>query len=336
MNKSLVFANVGKDVSGCSTYEEVVEYANLDYKVELRDIVIKGSDVAIPNVKAICKTKPLELIATCKSKYTIINNEDAFKSFNNIAKVGKFKWLRAFGNSDYESYFIGRIDKVFNHTNEPITSNKNCIVFYVIMVNSYNTKTPQAVMITPVKESTILPLPKASHYISRHTSEVITEDRSKELYDSILGSISSLLDFYNWLIGYEIDEWLLYSKLISMHINDNVSTYVAGYNNYTFDKAKALANYKNLFELREPKIVKKFAIKELMLNKIQKLFNEVKASSTGDIFNMFDLYYTLCRDIDNSYTYPTEYARFDKELNNKEKIKLIESLYEKYLETIAK
>lgn len=332
MSRKLVFTSIGKDVGGCSTYEEVVEYSNLDYEVSIKDVVVEGTNIKVPNMKVICSKD--EVIASCKSKYKLILNTDAFKTLDNISNVGKFKWCRAFRTSDHDSYIIGKIDKLFNHTFEPITTCKNSITFYVILTNSYNTKTAQSISITPVKESTILPLHNIGRHNSRHTSKAVTTDNSLEIYNTIMDSIGDILDFYNRMITKSLTKLELYRLVSTVHLGDRVPNYIEAYNNNRLSDSIALNNYIDLFENRSKGIVSKMGIKELILNEISSIVKEVEDTSTGGIVNVFNWYYITCKRHDDSYEYPTEYVRFNKELNSKFKIDLITKLYEKYLEKI--
>lgn len=196
--KPFLFAGV-KDVSECRTSLDVINLANLNYKVEkceLQGLIPQSYGYSTPKIHgyyATYRTDKNIPLGIVKEKYTVVQNKEAFNFFDNAIRDREAKWDTAGCFGDGETIFVSAI------LPETIkVGNNDAVENYLVFTNSHDGTSGVKIMITPIRIicQNVLnsAIRSASNYISfRHTSSVHS---NIDIADEILGiSRKKIIEF---------------------------------------------------------------------------------------------------------------------------------------------
>ncbi len=132
--RTTTFANIGTDISGLTTSEEVLTTAGLNYNVVKKDMFIQdldGNYVNYPDKKFTVVDGTNKILGVVSSKYEICQNRDAFSFIDYIggADVG-FEYVKAGETAKGLVYIIAKIPK--------ITLLGDAVTPYIIFQNSHD------------------------------------------------------------------------------------------------------------------------------------------------------------------------------------------------------
>lgn len=132
--RTTTFANIGTDITGLKTSEEVLEAAGLNYNVVKKDMYYKGSAgnlITFPDKKFTAIENTNQILGVVSSKYEICQNRDAFNFIDYIGgdEVG-FEYVKAGQTQSGLVYIIARIPN--------ITLLGDAITPYIIFQNSHD------------------------------------------------------------------------------------------------------------------------------------------------------------------------------------------------------
>lgn len=133
--RTTTFANIGTDISGLKTSEEVLNAANLNYNVEKRDIYFtdpeSGNYISYPDKKFTAVEGTNKILGVVSSKYEICQNREAFNFIDYIGgdSVG-FEYVKAGETAKGLVYIIAKIPKV--------TILGDAVTPYIIFQNSHD------------------------------------------------------------------------------------------------------------------------------------------------------------------------------------------------------
>ena len=132
--RTATFANIGTDISGLKTSEEVLNAAGLNYNVIKKDMYFHdnvGNEIDYPEKKFTVIEGTTKVLGVVSSKYEICQNRDAFSFIDYIGgdEVG-FEYVKAGETSKGLIYIIAKIPNV-NLLGDAITP-------YIIFQNSHD------------------------------------------------------------------------------------------------------------------------------------------------------------------------------------------------------
>lgn len=132
--RTSTFANIGTNISGLTTSEEVLSTANLNYNVVKKNMYLQtpdGNYIEYPDKKFTVIEGTDKILGVVSSKYEVCQNRDAFSFIDYIGgeSVG-FEYVRAGQTSSGLIYIIAKIPKV--------TILGDAITPYIIFQNSHD------------------------------------------------------------------------------------------------------------------------------------------------------------------------------------------------------
>ena len=134
MTRTTTFANIGTDITGLKTSEEVLNAANLNYNVVKKPMYLKddsGNFVDFPDKKFTVVEGTDKVLGVVSSKYEVCQNRDAFSFIDYIGgdEVG-FEYVKAGETNSGLVYIIAKIPNV--------TLLGDAITPYIIFQNSHD------------------------------------------------------------------------------------------------------------------------------------------------------------------------------------------------------
>jgi phage/plasmid-like protein (TIGR03299 family) len=191
--KGLPFVYPGvTDVTDCTTSEEVMTKAKLNWNVVKQEIYSKspveefahpawdkvdhrliGNELfmQVPNGYAVCREDNKVPLGIVKDRYTPVQNIDAFKFFDSAIGKNEAIWQTAgcFGNGE-RIFVSAKLPDTISVKGDPVDS-------YLVFTNSHDGSTGVKILFTPIRVICFNMLNaavrKASSYISfRHTKSV--------------------------------------------------------------------------------------------------------------------------------------------------------------------
>ena len=134
MTRTTTFANIGTDITGLKTSEEVLNAANLNYNVVKKPMYLKddsGNFVDFPDKKFTVIEGTDKVLGVVSSKYEVCQNRDAFSFIDYIGgdEVG-FEYVKAGETNSGLVYIIAKIPNV--------TLLGDAITPYIIFQNSHD------------------------------------------------------------------------------------------------------------------------------------------------------------------------------------------------------
>lgn len=134
MTRTTTFANIGTDITGLKTSEEVLNAANLNYNVVKKPMYLKddsGNFVDFPDKKFTVVEGTDKILGVVSSKYEVCQNRDAFSFIDYIGgdDVG-FEYVKAGETNSGLVYIIAKIPNV--------TILGDAITPYIIFQNSHD------------------------------------------------------------------------------------------------------------------------------------------------------------------------------------------------------
>lgn len=160
-------SGIGKDVSDCTTAQEVMQKAGLDFYVDKCDLVARmpfsingnnkinelGGEFAkdgyiyrdCPKAYATYRTDTNTPLGLVKDKYEVIQNIEAFNFFNDAIGVDKAQWDRA-GKFGYGH-------KIFVSAKLPYTTRvgKDVVDNYLVFSNSHDGSSSINILFSPIR-----------------------------------------------------------------------------------------------------------------------------------------------------------------------------------------
>ena len=138
--RSSTWMNIGTDVDGAKTVNEVLERANIGYNVAKMPLSIAGTDIVVPDKVATVRTDTNEVLGVVSENYEICQNEDAFAF---IDSVDNMEIVKAGQTYTGMVYMIGKMPstKVLNDEFTP----------YLIFQNGHNGKYTVKTTICPLR-----------------------------------------------------------------------------------------------------------------------------------------------------------------------------------------
>jgi phage/plasmid-like protein (TIGR03299 family) len=134
MTRTTTFANIGTDITGLKTSEEVLNAANLNYNVVKKPMYLKdssGNFIDFPDKKFTVVEGTDKILGVVSSKYEVCQNRDAFSFIDYIGgdEVG-FEYVKAGETHSGLVYIIAKIPNV--------TLLGDAITPYIIFQNSHD------------------------------------------------------------------------------------------------------------------------------------------------------------------------------------------------------
>lgn len=108
MNRVVPWNNIGKNVSNCSTIEEVLNTANLNWNVEGRLIYDANGNV-IPGYIANTRNTDNEVLGIVSPKYEIVQNIEAFNFIDNLTKEGLTFEMAGTGKKGKQIWILAKL-----------------------------------------------------------------------------------------------------------------------------------------------------------------------------------------------------------------------------------
>lgn len=108
MNRVVPWNNIGKNVSNCTTIEEVLNTANLDWNVEGRLIYDANGNV-IPGYIANTRDVDNEVLGIVSPKYEIVQNIEAFNFIDNLTKEGLTFEMAGTGKKGKQIWILAKL-----------------------------------------------------------------------------------------------------------------------------------------------------------------------------------------------------------------------------------
>ena len=132
--RTTTFANIGTDITGLKTSEDVLNTAGLNYNVVKKDMFIQdldGNYVDYPDKKFTVIEGTNKVLGVVSSKYEVCQNRDAFSFIDYIGgdEVG-FEYVKAGETAKGLIYIIAKIPK--------ITLLGDAVTPYIIFQNSHD------------------------------------------------------------------------------------------------------------------------------------------------------------------------------------------------------
>lgn len=138
--RSSTWMNIGTEVNGAKTVNEVLERANIGYNVAKMPLSIAGTDIVVPDKVATVRTDTNEVLGVVSENYEICQNEDAFAFIDSVDNVEIVKAGQTYTGM---VYMIGKMPstKVLNDEFTP----------YLIFQNGHNGKYTVKTTICPLR-----------------------------------------------------------------------------------------------------------------------------------------------------------------------------------------
>lgn len=134
MTRTTTFANIGTDISGLKTSEEVLNTAGLNYNVVKKNMYLKGTDgnlIDFPDKKFTVVEGTDKVLGVVSSKYEVCQNRDAFSFIDYIGGADEgFEYVKAGETNGGLVYIIAKIPNV--------TLMGDAITPYIIFQNSHD------------------------------------------------------------------------------------------------------------------------------------------------------------------------------------------------------
>lgn len=235
---------IGKDVKDCVTTEEVMKKSGLDFQVDKCELVarmpfsIKKADELKLDTRAgdfvhgnavyrDCSAAyatyrtdyniPLGIV---KSKYTVVQNEDAFKFFDDVIKCGQAEWQTAgmfgFGQKIFVSAKLPNTIKVGN---DPIDN-------YLVFSNNHDGSGSVNILFTPVRVFCTNCLAAARRNADafiriRHTQSVKEKlDIGAQIIAAAIQQSNSVAEMYNYLNGIKMTDKDVAKYICELNLTD--------------------------------------------------------------------------------------------------------------------
>lgn len=147
MTRTTTFANIGTDITGLHTSEEVLNAANLNYNVVKKNMYLQspsGEMIEYPDKKFTVIDGTDKILGVVSSKYEVCQNRDAFSFIDYIggADVG-FEYVKAGETRNGLIYIIAKIPNV--------TLMGDSITPYIIFQNSHDGMNSVKATICPLR-----------------------------------------------------------------------------------------------------------------------------------------------------------------------------------------
>lgn len=138
--RNTTWVNIGTEVNGAKTVNEVLERANIGYKVAKMPISVQNTEIVIPGKVATVRTDTNEVLGVVSDNYEICQNEDAFAFVDSVDNVEIVKAGQTYTGM---VYMIGKMPstKVLNDEFTP----------YLIFQNGHNGKYTVKTTICPLR-----------------------------------------------------------------------------------------------------------------------------------------------------------------------------------------
>lgn len=147
MTRTTTFANIGTDISGLKTSEEVLNVAGLNYNVVKKPMYFKdksGNLIDYPDQKFTMIEGTDKVLGVVSSKYEVCQNREAFGFIDYIGGADEgFEYVKAGETSGGLIYIIAKIPNV--------TLMGDAITPYIIFQNSHDGKTSLKATICPLR-----------------------------------------------------------------------------------------------------------------------------------------------------------------------------------------
>lgn len=138
--RNTTWLNIGTEVNGAKSVNEVLEKANIGYKVAKMPISVQNTEIVIPGKVATVRTDTNEVLGVVSDNYEICQNEDAFAFVDSVDNVEIVKAGQTYTGM---VYMIGKMPstKVLNDEFTP----------YLIFQNGHNGKYTVKTTICPLR-----------------------------------------------------------------------------------------------------------------------------------------------------------------------------------------
>ena len=147
MYRTTTFANIGTDIQGLKSTEDVLNAANLNYKVVKKSMYLQddsGKLIEYPDKKFTVAEGTDKIFGVVSPKYEICQNREAFNFIDYIGKeVAGFQYVRAGETSNGIVYIIARIPNVYLF--------EDAITPYIIFQNSHDGLSSVKATICPLR-----------------------------------------------------------------------------------------------------------------------------------------------------------------------------------------
>lgn len=150
--KELAWHRLGQVVEHLTTSEDVIREAQLDYEVDLAPleaIAFNDERMIVPNNWATYRTDTKDVFAVVGSKYTVVQNLEAFAFFDEVVKSGKAKYETAGVLGKGEVVFISA--KINKHLSVKVKGKDDDVDLYMFLSLSHDGKSSIIAGITPIR-----------------------------------------------------------------------------------------------------------------------------------------------------------------------------------------
>lgn len=130
------------------TSAEAIEHAGLDWLVEKKEMIVKGSGVSVPDMFANVRNTDGAVLGVVGNRYTALQNKDAFDFFDPLVEDGIAKYESAGALSDGRRVWI-----LAKLVGDPLAigSDNDTVERYVLLSNSHDGKSGVVGAVTPVR-----------------------------------------------------------------------------------------------------------------------------------------------------------------------------------------
>lgn len=252
--KGLPWSNgIGSSVKDCITSSEVIHKANLDYTVDkcelfgkmpidLRNnnfvnddsnIFVRENNVFAPcdNVYATYRTDYKIPLGVVKSKYTVVQNIDAFRFFDEAIGKDKAKWeyagMQGVGNKIFVTAKLPKEIKV----------GKDLVDTYLVFTNSHDGTSSINIMLTPVRVFCTNCLNSAKEqkqaYINiRHTKSVTSNlNMGAQIFKASIELAENSEQLYNYINNIKLNDNEVKQFIAKAILNETEYNAVMNYDN---------------------------------------------------------------------------------------------------------
>lgn len=259
---------IGKDVSDCTTSAEVMHKAGLDFIVDKCDLMarmpfgakrnnivneIAGEFAKDGNIYrelvgyyATYRADTAVPLGLVKDKYTVVQNIDAFKFFDDAIGEGMARWDRAGILGDGRKIYLSAKLPVETRVGDDLIEN------YLVFSNSHDGTSSVNIMFTPIRvvctNMLNAALKSADAYIRlRHTQSVKEQlNRGAWILNQSLKHAHTVEEFYNSLTKIKMSDKEVMEYLANLQLTEKEKAELLNYDDVNGYKKLILKDYRTL------------------------------------------------------------------------------------------
>lgn len=235
MTRTTTFANIGTDITGLKTSEEVLNAAGLNYNVVKKSMFLKGDSgelIDYPDKKFTVVEGTDKVLGVVSSKYEVCQNRDAFSFIDYIGGDNEgFEYVKAGETISGLVYIIAKIPNV--------TLMGDAITPYIIFQNSHDGLNSVKATISPLR----IICQNQFNVSFKESSNTVRIIHSSQIDSRMLAAREMMRDVAGYMETFEDTATNLATKKISY--NDVIRLFNEV---FQYDPIKMSERQKNTFE----------------------------------------------------------------------------------------